>query len=109
VRRRGRNEHLAVAQEEAVGDPPLVATSAVGDCVAQRPEVSGVFDFPTEILVKLEAGRGDDTQGQLLAITSGQLLGGTRKIRNTTLTRVKVLNTFKHKVRAQRDCDPLCK
>jgi hypothetical protein len=36
------------------------------------------------------------------------VLGGTRKIRITTLTRVRVLNTFKHKVRAQRDCDSLC-
>jgi hypothetical protein len=35
--------------------------------------------------------------------------GVTRKIRMTTLTRVRVLNTFKFKVRAQRDCDSLCK
>jgi hypothetical protein len=31
------------------------------------------------------------------------VVGGTRKIRNTTLTQVKVLNTFKSTVRAQRD------
>jgi hypothetical protein len=36
-------------------------------------------------------------------------VGGTRKIRITTLTRVRVLNAFKYKVRAQRDCDSLCK
>jgi hypothetical protein len=35
--------------------------------------------------------------------------GVTRKIRMTTLTQVRVLNTFKFKVRAQRDCDSLCK
>jgi hypothetical protein len=35
--------------------------------------------------------------------------GVTRKIRMATLTRVRVLNTFKYKVRAQRDCDSLCK
>jgi hypothetical protein len=35
--------------------------------------------------------------------------GVTRKIRMTTLTRVRVLNTFKYKVRAQIDCDSLCK
>jgi hypothetical protein len=27
----------------------------------------------------------------------------------TALTQVRVLNTFKYKVRAQRDCDSLCK
>jgi hypothetical protein len=27
----------------------------------------------------------------------------------TALTRVRVLNTFKYKMRAQRDCDSLCK
>jgi hypothetical protein len=35
--------------------------------------------------------------------------GVTRKIRTTTLTRVRVLNAFKYKVRAQRDCDSLYK
>jgi hypothetical protein len=30
-------------------------------------------------------------------------VGGTRKIRNTTLTQVTVLNTFNSTVRAQRD------
>jgi hypothetical protein len=35
--------------------------------------------------------------------------GVTRKIRMTTLTQVRVLNTFKYNVRAQRDCDSLCK
>jgi hypothetical protein len=40
--------------------------------------------------------------------TSG-LLGVTRKIRMTTLTQVRVFNTFKFKVRAQRGCDSLCK
>jgi hypothetical protein len=30
-------------------------------------------------------------------------VGGTRKIRNTTLTQVKVLNTFNSTVRAPRD------
>jgi hypothetical protein len=34
------------------------------------------------------------------APATGHLLGGTRKIRITTLTRVKVLNTFKYKVKA---------
>jgi hypothetical protein len=38
-----------------------------------------------------------------------RVLGVTRKIRMTTLTRVRVLNTFKYKVRAQIDCDSLCK
>jgi hypothetical protein len=46
---------------------------------------------------------------QIKALPFKLIVGGTRKIRNTTLTRVKVLNTFKHKVRAQRDCDSLCK
>jgi hypothetical protein len=32
----------------------------------------------------------------------------TRKIRITTQTRVKVLNTFRYKVRVQRDRDSLC-
>jgi hypothetical protein len=35
--------------------------------------------------------------------------GVTRKIRMTTLTQERVLSTFKYKVRAQRDCDSLCK
>jgi hypothetical protein len=35
--------------------------------------------------------------------------GVTRKVRMTTLTQVRVLNTFKYNVRAQRDCDSLCK
>jgi hypothetical protein len=35
--------------------------------------------------------------------------GVTRKIRMTTLTRERVFNMFKYKVRAQRDCDSLCK
>jgi hypothetical protein len=39
----------------------------------------------------------------------GGCWGFTRKIRMTTLTQVRVLNTFKFKVRAQRDCDSLCK
>jgi hypothetical protein len=34
---------------------------------------------------------------------------GTRKIRNTTLTQVTVLNTFNSIVRAQRDWNPPCK
>jgi hypothetical protein len=33
----------------------------------------------------------------------------TRNIRMTVLTQVRVLNTFKYKVRAQRDCDSLYK
>jgi hypothetical protein len=37
------------------------------------------------------------------------LLGVTRKIRITSQTRVRVLNSFKYKVRAQRECDSLCK
>jgi hypothetical protein len=40
---------------------------------------------------------------------SGPCWGVTRKIRMTALTRVRVLNTFKYKMRAQRDCDSLCK
>jgi hypothetical protein len=39
-------------------------------------------------------------------ITASSMLwhvGGTRKIRNTTLTKVKVLNTFNSTVRAQND------
>jgi hypothetical protein len=35
--------------------------------------------------------------------------GLPEKFRMTTLTREGVLNTFKYKVRAQRDCDSLCK
>jgi hypothetical protein len=34
-----------------------------------------------------------------------EVLGVTRKIRMTTQTRERVLDTFKFKVRAQRDCD----
>jgi hypothetical protein len=37
------------------------------------------------------------------------VVGGTRKIRNTTLTQAKVLNTFNSTVRAQRDRNPSCK
>jgi hypothetical protein len=37
------------------------------------------------------------------------LVGGTRKIRNTTLTQVTVSNTFNNTVRAQRDCNSPCK
>jgi hypothetical protein len=35
-------------------------------------------------------------------------VGGTRKIRNTTLTQMKVQVTFNSTVRAQRDCNPSC-
>jgi hypothetical protein len=37
------------------------------------------------------------------------IVGVTRKIRMTTQTRERVLNTFKYKVRVQRDCDSPCK
>jgi hypothetical protein len=37
------------------------------------------------------------------------VVGGTRKIRNTTLTQVTVINTFNSTVRAQRDCNSPCK
>jgi hypothetical protein len=37
------------------------------------------------------------------------VVGGTRTIRNTTLTQVKVLNTFNCTVKVQRDCNPFCK
>jgi hypothetical protein len=48
---------------------------------------------------------------ELFYYRNGELVVGgvTRKIRMTTLTRERVQNTFKHKVRAQRDCDSLCK
>jgi hypothetical protein len=35
--------------------------------------------------------------------------GVTQKIRLTTLTQERVLSTFQYRVRAQRDCDFLCK
>jgi hypothetical protein len=54
---------------------------------------------------------GDRHEGnrRLAARGSAAVGGVTRKIRMTTLTRGRVLNTFKCKVRAQRDCDSLCK
>jgi hypothetical protein len=36
-------------------------------------------------------------------------VGGTRKIRNTTLTQVTVFDKFSNTVRAQRDCNSPCK
>jgi hypothetical protein len=42
-------------------------------------------------------------------IWGGKCWGVTRKIRMTALTRVRVFDTFKFKVRAQRDRDSLCK
>jgi hypothetical protein len=46
---------------------------------------------------------------ELFGIVGTKCWGATRKVRMTTLTQVRVLNTFKFKVRAQRDCDSLCK
>jgi hypothetical protein len=42
-------------------------------------------------------------------VSRGLCWGVTRKIRMTTLTRERVLITFKYKARAQRDCHSLCK
>jgi hypothetical protein len=65
------------------------------------------------------AGEGGSqrTTAQLCSMTSvvlwcklsGDCWGGTRKIRNTTLTQVKVLNTFNSTVKAQRDWNSSCK
>jgi hypothetical protein len=46
--------------------------------------------------------------GSMLSIRHG-CWGVTQKIRMIPLTQERVLNTFKYKVRAQRDCDSLRK
>jgi hypothetical protein len=51
-------------------------------------------------------GRSDDAWA---SFGLGRCWGVTRKIRMTALIQVRVLDTFKYKVRAQRDCDSLCK
>jgi hypothetical protein len=57
----------------------------------------------------LELGWRETSWGREEVATGKRLLGGTRKIRNTTLTRVTVFDKFSNTVRAQRDCNSPCK
>jgi hypothetical protein len=59
-----------------------------------------------------ETGKWSNRSDEWMQFASGGqggCWGVTRKIRMTTRTQVRVLNTFKYNVRAQRDCNSLCK
>jgi hypothetical protein len=71
----------------------------------------GSAPLPDVRAIGINRSSNDEIHGTSLTsrkFNKGNCWGVTRKIRMTTLTRERVLNTFKYKVRAQRDCDSLC-
>jgi hypothetical protein len=75
-------------------------------------EVGAFVNLMLYSLFKKLGGSDDElikTNMNISGVGGGECWGVTRKIRMTTPTQERVLNTFKYKVRAQRDCDSLCK
>jgi hypothetical protein len=64
----------------------------------------GVGDAPGAVSVATILGTVSSVTGSKVPVHfQVAAVGGTRKIRNTTLTQVKVLDTFNSTVKAQRD------
>jgi speckle-type POZ protein len=107
-----RDDHLTIQCIITARKPPRVSATEFLNRIEAPP--SNI----TEQLGKLlDAEEGTDVTfrvgGETFAahkiVLAMRLPGVTRKIRMTTLTQVRVLNTFTYNVRAQRDCDSLCK